>query len=89
MRLKSREEAAVGWQGDGGRGKSMGKRPSRVNVMDEAEEGEEGEDKAVVLFACRHLWHRECLVKDGVGKGGLGEEIARSMGRGLKCGICG
>ncbi|EUC50990.1 hypothetical protein COCMIDRAFT_80811 [Bipolaris oryzae ATCC 44560] len=89
MRLKSREEAAVGWQGDGGMGKSMGKRPSRVNVMDEAEEGEKEEDRAVVLFACRHLWHRECLVKDGGGKGGLGEEIARSMGRGLKCGICG
>jgi hypothetical protein len=83
-RAKSRAEAGM-LDGEGSGGKSKGKRPSRANVLDEEEVGGQQGDAGIVLFACRHLWHRECL-----SRGDGGDEMARLMGRGgLKCLLCG
>lgn len=61
---------------EGGKGK--GKRPSQaeVDVGGSGGGGNEGggEDGAVVLFACRHLWHRRCAERDGEGR--------------WRCGVC-
>ena len=58
------------------------------------EEGEEKEE-SLVLFACRHLWHRGCLERAGSAVGqeqsaeGGNAEVGKMMGRmGLKCPLC-
>lgn len=72
------------FMGEEGAGSGKGKRPSVVDRSggDGAREGEgSGSGKAgkLVLFACRHLWHRECLgTEDGAKDGGR-----------LKCPLCG
>ena len=45
---------------DGGKGK----RPSQAGLDEDGGRDEEG-DGELVLFACRHLWHRKCLVEKG------------------------
>ncbi|RAQ99146.1 vacuolar assembly sorting protein vps8 [Stemphylium lycopersici] len=71
-------------------GKGKGKRPSQADVLDEGEVQEQmGE--SLVLFACRHLWHRTCLDKESRGEAAVngGEDTARMQGRlGLKCPLC-
>ncbi|KAH7408136.1 Golgi CORVET complex core vacuolar protein 8-domain-containing protein [Phaeosphaeria sp. MPI-PUGE-AT-0046c] len=59
---------------DGAKGK--GKRPSQaeVDIGGSSGVGEGAEDGAVVLFACRHLWHRKCAERDAEGR--------------WRCGIC-
>ncbi|KAH8733071.1 Golgi CORVET complex core vacuolar protein 8-domain-containing protein [Phaeosphaeriaceae sp. PMI808] len=61
---------------DDGGGKAKGKRPSQAEVDVGSVDGEK--DKGVlVLFACRHLWHRGCL--EGEGGNSEGE---------LRCKVC-
>ncbi|CAE7002635.1 hypothetical protein P3342_001634 [Pyrenophora teres f. teres] len=71
-RRKSREEG-VGDEVVGGKGK--GKRPSQADVLEDGKV-EELRGEALVLFACRHLWHRRCLeerIGGGEGASGGGE----------------
>ncbi|KAI4676697.1 uncharacterized protein J4E84_009532 [Alternaria hordeiaustralica] len=84
-RRKVRDEVVSG-EGEGSK-KAKGKRPSQADVLDDGEEeGERGE--GLVLFACRHMWHRGCLEKESAGEEG-GGEVGRMMGRmGLKCPLC-
>lgn len=74
-----RRRTVDGEEENGGSGK--GKRPSVVDrsAGDGDGEGESGgKADALVLFACRHLWHRECLgTKEGAREGGR-----------LKCPLC-
>jgi hypothetical protein len=51
-------------------GKSKGKRPS---VAEGAEEVKEEDGGKLVLFACRHLWHKGCL-EERAEKESAGEE---------------
>lgn len=72
----------LGMEEEGGKGK--GKRPSQVDFEPE-EKGEEGEGGKLVLFACRHLWHKGCAEeKIQTQDGG---ENGKGMGR-LRCAVC-
>ncbi|KAF1936745.1 hypothetical protein EJ02DRAFT_479210 [Clathrospora elynae] len=57
-RLEERRRGGEGAREDGAKGR--GKRPSQADVCADAEGGG-GDEGALVLFACRHLWHRICL----------------------------
>ncbi|PVH94798.1 hypothetical protein DM02DRAFT_180516 [Periconia macrospinosa] len=73
--------------GNGGKGKG---KSARVEVDDESGggggggggEGGEGEgeggkkDACLVVFACRHVWHRGCLEKAAAGGGGDGVQVS-------------
>ncbi|USP77377.1 hypothetical protein yc1106_04651 [Curvularia clavata] len=86
-RAKSKAEA--GLDDSEGSGKRKGKRPSRANVLDESEADNQQGDGSLVLFACRHLWHRACLNRSDGSENGA-EEMGRLTGRmGLKCPLCG
>jgi hypothetical protein len=87
-RAKMKAEAGGAGAGDGeGTGKAKGKRPSQADVLDDGEE-EGGKEESLVLFACRHLWHRGCLEKEGGGQE-ANAEMRKMMGRmGLKCPLC-
>ena len=87
-RYRRRFEEANGAEDDIG-GKGKGKRPSDAEIQVEAEE--EGSDIAgtLVLFACRHLWHKECVEKATVSEGIGGEEGAKTQQGRLKCPLCG
>ena len=75
-----------GDEGNGGNGKGKGKSA----VEDISEENGKGAE-ALVIFACRHLWHRRCLEKaaevdeEGEGTGALG---SNAKGKDFKCPIC-
>ncbi|KAL5113691.1 Vacuolar protein sorting-associated protein 8 [Pleosporales sp. CAS-2024a] len=58
---RSKREGDLGGSGEEG-AKSKGKRPSVVDLRAEVE-AEQGDKKKgeLMLFACRHLWHRSCL----------------------------
>jgi hypothetical protein len=87
-RAKMKAEAGGAGAGDGeGTGKAKGKRPSQADVLDDGEE-EGGKEESLVLFACRHLWHRGCFEKEGGGQE-ANAEMRKMMGRmGLKCPLC-
>jgi hypothetical protein len=93
-RIKARLESGGSAGRDGeASGKAKGKRPSQADVLEE-NEGEEKEE-SLVLFACRHLWHRGCLERAGSAVGqeqsaeGGNAEVGKMMGRvGLKCPLC-
>jgi hypothetical protein len=65
--------------------KGKGKRPSQAEVqVDEDDGSEDPSAQKLVLFACRHLWHKGCLEKDG-----NGEEGGKGSGNGrLVCPLC-
>ncbi|KAF2277500.1 uncharacterized protein EI97DRAFT_416438 [Westerdykella ornata] len=83
-RLRRRLEEACG-------GKGKGKGKGRSAVDEDGDEGaEEGSVDAVaksplVVFACRHLWHKECLEKAIEGEG---DGDHRDGGGRLKCPLC-
>ncbi|RYN48152.1 hypothetical protein AA0118_g11931 [Alternaria tenuissima] len=93
-RMKARLESGGSAGRDGeASGKAKGKRPSQADVLEE-NEGEEKEE-SLVLFACRHLWHRGCLERESGAVGqeqnaeGGNAEVGKMMGRvGLKCPLC-
>jgi hypothetical protein len=60
--------------------KGKGKRPSQAEV-EVAKEEDKGE---LVLFACRHLWHKKCLEEKG-SKEGSGEEGGKGRVKCLAC----
>ncbi|KAF2805968.1 uncharacterized protein BDZ99DRAFT_510898 [Mytilinidion resinicola] len=78
------------------RREERGKGRARVGVEEEEEESESGREEEegrkeeggpLVVFACRHLWHRRCLVRamdEGKEEGGEG----RGGKRRFKCPIC-
>ncbi|KAH6637875.1 Golgi CORVET complex core vacuolar protein 8-domain-containing protein [Boeremia exigua] len=68
-RVKRREEEVDERAGWDRRGSWKGKGRSASQSEDEGE-GEEKEKGDLVVFACRHLWHRRCVEKEG-GEGGL------------------
>lgn len=75
-------------------GKAKGKRPSHAEIEVKPAEETQGAAQSLVLFACRHLWHKECLLKAKGGvagvesdTGGASEEGRRERER-LKCAIC-
>ncbi|KAF2026009.1 hypothetical protein EK21DRAFT_75085 [Setomelanomma holmii] len=72
---------------DASGGKGKGKRPSQAEVEVAPLEDETRESGALVLFACRHLWHRTCLEKASATDTSGAEEASRSPGR-LKCSLC-
>jgi hypothetical protein len=66
--------------GDEEGGKSKGKRPSQADVsVPEEKEGEEHKMDKLVLFACRHLWHKACLEKN---------EGSAAKGARMVCPLC-
>lgn len=77
-RLERLEASGSDGNGNGGKGKG------RSVVSTAGEEEVDGNDgvKTLVVFACRHLWHRVCLEKDNAGKEGEG------MGGKLRCALC-
>lgn len=71
---------------DVGKGKGKGKLESLAvsaggGSEGEAGEGEEAKRLALVVFACRHVFHRVCL-------DGEGEETEREDGRRYECPVC-
>jgi hypothetical protein len=82
---RSRKRADDSNAGDeSGNGKSKGKRPSQAEVnIPQAQAGSDKPD-TLVLFACRHLWHRTCLEKAHASEG---EDGTRQQGT-LKCPLC-
>ena len=79
-RRRVRAERSEGLEGSVARGKSRAKgEQARRPVNDEAEDSEDGARKEdlgpLVVFACRHLFHRKCLEKAlGPGADGLPRE---------------
>jgi hypothetical protein len=65
-------------------GKVKGKRPSQAEVNVPPVEAEGEKPSPLVLFACRHLWHKTCLEQASDAES---EEGARQPGR-LKCPVC-
>lgn len=66
-----------------GGAKGKGKRPSEAEIDVRGEEGGTGKTDTLVLFACRHLWHKQCLAK------AEGVETAKSQQTGaMKCPLC-
>lgn len=66
---------------NGGKGKG---KSTRVETDEDAENGA----GPIVVFACRHLWHRACVEKANA-KDGDGEEESRAtVGGRLKCPLC-
>jgi hypothetical protein len=65
-------------------GKVKGKRPSQAEVNVPPVEAEGEKPSPLVLFACRHLWHKTCLEQASDAES---EEGARQSGR-LKCPVC-
>ncbi len=85
-RWRKRVEEGESEDGDREGGKGKGKRPSVAEGRDNTEEEQEAKaDGTLVLFACRHLWHKACLEKIG-GVGAGTDDAGRT--RRLKCGIC-
>jgi hypothetical protein len=83
---KKMRDIAMGEDGEGS-AKGKGKRPSQADVLDVGEE-DGGRGESVVLFACRHMWHRTCLDKE-CGVQEESGEAGKTMGRtGLKCPLC-
>ncbi|KAF2186881.1 hypothetical protein K469DRAFT_571276 [Zopfia rhizophila CBS 207.26] len=88
------DERRVAKRGDEGKGKGKGKGKSSVAVEEEGEG--EGDGGSLVVFACRHLWHRRCLEKtvetgEGTGEGGAGASasgVGDTRGKKFKCPIC-
>lgn len=93
-RMKARLESGGSAGRDGeASGKAKGKRPSQADVLEDHEGGEK--EESLVLFACRHLWHRGCLESESSAVGqeqsaeGGNAEVGKMMGRvGLKCPLC-
>ncbi|KAG9188914.1 hypothetical protein G6011_07619 [Alternaria panax] len=93
-RMKARLESGggAGRDGEGGSGKAKGKRPSQADVLEDGEE-DWAKGEGLVLFACRHLWHRGCLERECGMEGSSAEaggvEAGKMMGRvGLRCPLC-
>tara|TARA_R110002003_G_scaffold176_5_gene14326 strand:- start:1486 stop:5244 length:3759 start_codon:yes stop_codon:yes gene_type:complete len=82
---KSEEERSRADEDTAG-GKGKGKRPSQAEV-DVPLTHEDNASGALVLFACRHLWHRRCLDKASATEGGGGEDGARLRIR-PRCPLC-
>lgn len=78
-RILKRIESAAEENGAKGKGKS-----ARVDLE---EGGAGGGGGAVVVFACRHLWHKECLEKAAAAKEGEAPAVGGTQGR-LKCPLC-
>ncbi|KAL1603633.1 Vacuolar protein sorting-associated protein 8 [Paraconiothyrium brasiliense] len=76
-RLLKRIETVAEENGAKGKGKS-----ARADV----EEGVVGRSGTVVVFACRHLWHKGCLEKATVQEGDASTAVV-TQGR-LKCPVC-
>ncbi|KAI8939844.1 hypothetical protein NX059_003581 [Plenodomus lindquistii] len=62
--------------------KGKGKRPSEAGIEGIDDKG----GGQLVLFACRHLWHKACLEKGG--EGGGGEVVAGVAQGALSCLVC-
>ncbi|KAJ4372531.1 Vacuolar protein sorting-associated protein 8 [Neocucurbitaria cava] len=87
-RSRKRIEDANGVEDESG-GKGKGKRPSEAEIDVDAEEQSSDTAGALVLFACRHLWHKKCVEKASVSEGsGAAEGTKTQQGR-LKCPLCG
>lgn len=83
-RLRRRVEAQDEVNGAKGKGRS-------VRLEGEGEEGaENGGGGTLVVFACRHLWHKGCLEKASAGEDAGPGEQRRQDGRGgrFKCPLC-
>lgn len=88
QRLQRRLEAASDESGGKGKGKS-------ALQDDEDGEGEgqggsesgKGEAGALVVFACRHLWHKTCVEKASAEDNGADSGVG-TQGRRLKCPLC-
>lgn len=78
-RLAKRMEEVAEENGGKGKGKSM-----RVEV----DGGEEGGASAVVVFACRHLWHKPCVEKADAKNGETEESKRAVVGGMLRCPLC-
>ena len=78
-RLAKRMEEVAEENGAKGKGKSM-----RVEV----DGGEEGGAGAVVVFACRHLWHKACVEKADAKDGETEEGKRVAAGGRLRCPLC-
>ncbi|OAL44249.1 hypothetical protein IQ07DRAFT_578368 [Pyrenochaeta sp. DS3sAY3a] len=86
------EEAPYSEDSENNGAKGKGKRPSQAHIHAEPEDAGE-KAGTLVLFACRHLWHKQCLEKAKTEEGD--EEGARGRGHGhghghvrLRCPIC-
>ncbi|KAF2682583.1 hypothetical protein K458DRAFT_52281 [Lentithecium fluviatile CBS 122367] len=75
-KIRKRVEEEAGEAGGKGKGKS-----ARVERDDEGE-GSAGGARALVVFACRHVWHKACLERAGTSEEGEGKDGGRSMGGG-------
>jgi hypothetical protein len=74
---------------DEGTGKGKGKRASQAEVEVVSGEGDEDAgDGKLVLFACRHLWHKACLDKQSdATNGNVGDESGKGLGK-MVCPLC-
>ncbi|KAJ4287294.1 Vacuolar protein sorting-associated protein 8 [Kalmusia sp. IMI 367209] len=78
-RVLKRIESVAEEAGGKGKGKS-----ARLDAEDIAERSGTG---AIVIFACRHMWHRACLEKANMKDGESTDEVRRAGPR-LKCPLC-
>lgn len=89
-KVRKRIEYATDEAGGKGKGKS---------AQLEGDDGVEGEQSvvgmgALVVFACRHVWHKACLEKAGTDDGGEGSaakdkgDSSRSGVERYKCPLC-
>ncbi|KAL6702932.1 Vacuolar protein sorting-associated protein 8 [Coniothyrium glycines] len=69
-------------------GKGKGKRPSQEDIHAGTDEEDGAQGGTLVLFACRHLWHKSCLENSSGGDGNV-EEAPRAHHDRLKCPLCG
>jgi hypothetical protein len=84
-KLRRRAEAA---SDEGGKGKGRSTDQGEDGAGEQGEGDEEmGASGALVLFACRHLWHRDCLGKAGGEEDGKGQGRVTAKG-GLRCALC-
>ncbi|KAH7399686.1 Golgi CORVET complex core vacuolar protein 8-domain-containing protein [Pyrenochaeta sp. MPI-SDFR-AT-0127] len=82
------EEGSSSEDLDNGGGKGKGKRPSQGEINVESEGDGSDKDGTLVLFACRHLWHKGCLEKATVTESG-NEDAVRTQHARPKCPLCG
>ncbi|KAF1997463.1 hypothetical protein P154DRAFT_565369 [Amniculicola lignicola CBS 123094] len=80
--VRARRRAGVEEGGGKGKGRSVDFGREGLGLGGDAEAGEEGKG-ALVVFACRHLWHRRCLerAREEPGEGGV-EHEGGARGRG-------
>jgi len=68
--------------------KRKGKRPSEAGMEGAGDCGDKYGLGKLVLFACRHLWHKECLEKAIAADGASTEPVPIMHSRPLRCPLC-